>query len=510
MNLRTAYAKMAEGRQRYLQDADNLARLIDPSLQPLGQRIDELPHTHEGTQAHRSLASSLIRTMFPSGVKFFKMGLPAAIASAVSVSAGEQGVQALSQMFSGRENDVLSALAQKGSRSRFGPIIRRNLIEGQNVVFNSHDALRFYPLRSFVVEREAGMERIIIIREVRRPNPMDTNTNFGMNAGVHSANTQNADEQYATYTMVDYENWVVMVQEPGQDEAHASDDLNPAQFFCFVGEIPDIDDYVHGYAHAYIRLIAQINHADASLAEAMSIAAWNFPTVLAGSMTAARLAEFTKNPSGKPFLVESHDEIGWLGAGTKIGEWAFIAASKASWKSDLAAAFAMGIKDRFAGDQSATAILEIIDELSTQTQDLMSAYEETLQRRLVKSEIALHEMVNPLLPDLPVPITDIAEITITSGTAAIQAQKHFGDFIGQDIPIVKQLDPRVIVNGGAVLDAIRDARQIGRTDLYEVAQPNMPGGPIQNTQGGDPEDQTVMTPGGPQNPGLQSRVQPRS
>ena len=319
------------------------------------------------------------------------------------------------------------------------------------------------------------------------------------------------------YTMVDYAKGEVW-RQTDSDAPRRIQDESPHQWFVFSAEIPDVDDYAVGYAYNYIRLIAQIDHAESSLAEALADAAFNPLGVKTGTPLAYNLDQIRNRRSGDP-LVMSEGDIFRLSIGAKLADWRFVVGMRNDDKQELAEVFAQGIKDRpISQDTSATAVIEIIDEINTQASDVLTAYNETLQVALLRSELVLLELVEPLFPDLGAAAVDIVNPIVTTGITALERQRSLQRFVGMLGPL-KSLDPeRFIVNSGPIADeiskgmllegddfwSVRSDQQIQLEQLAAIAQAQnarAPAGGGQTTANGEgPRTETILTRGGPQPP----------
>lgn len=510
LDIRRIYDSLASKRDKFLDAAEDVAALTIPHIEPRGREIQATesrprqPYTHAGAMAVRSLGSSLFKIMMPPGVKWGELDLTPPIWQAIEVEVGLEQAEIFRRALSNRSSEVIESLDQKLSRSRGAKALRRNLVEGNTLIVNQTDSIRVYPLRSFVMERENGIPRLLVLKEEFEPDPAEQLM-------------KDRQEHEALYTMVRWPHKHPItgaiveggVWKQRNDQAAKSVNEHPAQYFVIVPEIPEYEDYSYSYTYDFLRLIAQINHGEQSLGEAMFAAAYNRPIIREGSSTAQRWAEFIRGRSGEPW-VGNVEDFGWFISNLKINDWAFIVQLMERWSLDLATAFAMGLKDRPVGTgTSATEVLQIVDELNTQIQDLHTAYEHSFQRALFMSELTLMESVNPLFgTTLPPQVQELMKIEITTGTTVLGRQQAMLKFGTQFLPAVAGLDPRLVVNGGPLVDAFSDAMPFRTENFYswqaEMPQPQMPeqaGMAEAGPNGQVPaREEVIMTPGGPQPP----------
>jgi hypothetical protein len=192
-----------------------------------------------------------------------------------------------------------------------------------------------------------------------------------------------------------------------------------------------------------------------------------------------------------------------------LGDWNFVVGMRNDDKQELAEVFAQGIKDRpISKDTSATAVLEIIDEINTQASDVLTGYAETLQAPMLKSEMSILEMIEPVFPNLPGRAADLVDSIVTTGISAIERQRSVQRFVGV-LGGLKQLDDQFLVHSKPIADELSkgmmlesdgfysEAEQAGGIEQLLAAGPGGGGG--SPTQNGSREE-TVMTNGGPQPP----------
>jgi hypothetical protein len=516
MNLQAIHEALASDGRRdtFLESANNAAKLIGPWLQPRGVEIpkNEWPHTPAGIMASRSLASFTLKSLMPKGITWGNLVFPARVLAALKQAAPAEPLAVLERRLLDRMRDIIKALNQKRVRSRSVKALHRNMAEGNTGVFNGPREIRFFPLRDLAVRREAGEVTHLSIAEEKLADPTDVD-----------ALKRPTNEREKQYTFIEYAKGKVWRQGPNQQSASEVKDEAPDQYWVFSPEIPDIDDYALGYAEFFRRLIAKINHAEASLGQAMTYAALNVPCARPGSFFSENPKWLLEREAGEIAPNASADDLTFVDTHSKIGDWGFVANILTLDREDLARVFAMGIKDRTLNREAATTILEIKDELDSQTVDMLTSYSETFLLPMLRSELAIFDRTIPLFPDIPADVRMVVEVELVTGESARETQRALDRLTMQVFPAIKLLDPTFVVNGKLLADRICQTISVPTDDLYgqlspeqvAMAQAAAAGGGAgvngELDQGVPTGNQdTVMTRGGPQNPSLQTAVQPGS
>jgi hypothetical protein len=496
------YEFLQPERERFLSFAEDSAELTLPWMSTRGDTLpssEKRPWTSEGTSGVRSLSSQTLKIIFPPGVTWGRLGFPPYVWDMIEKAAADpknkkvtpHHVRFLKDSLDIRTTDVINGLTQKNTRSRMATALLRNLIEGSTALNNTEDGLRIYPLRSHAVRRnEFGEVELLALHERIQADLMATDDarRFGKKTDI--------------WTAVDYLRGEVWRQVGDRGGPHLVENESVDQYFVFVSEIPDIENYPSSYTYNYLRLIAQIDHEEASLAEAMADAAWSPVGIREGSVLAEDPNKVMERKTGQP-LVHQEGDIFWPDKKGKLNDWAFVAGMKQDDKAELAAIFAKGIKDRpISPDTSATAVIQMIDELNTQTQDLLSAYEETLQRPLFKSEMAIQERRSPLFGELDTALRQMLRITVTTGVNALEKQRTLMRFAIQFLPAVRAMDERLRVNGVELADRMAEGMLIETEGIYEEIDPLVLALQQQLAAGGG------LTNGSPQ-PGALPRTEPK-
>ena len=502
------YNELVADREDYLDFAEDVAELTMPWLKPKGEDIEQTPWTSQGTSSVRNLSSQTTKLMFPVGVEWARIDFPSHVWATLDEKAADpkekvtiEHIVSLKDLLKERTQMAHRSLKKKNIRSRLGMALTRNLVEGSTVCHNTGAGMRVFPLRSIVVRRdEFGNVEFLVMKQEREPLPEEMQKQGSRQTGIQ-----------CSYTLVNYLTGEVWQQEPpatdGSDPVITLTEEPTDRYFCMVGELPDVDNYPVGYFYNFIRLIAAINHAEAALADAMSLASWNPLGIREGSALADDTDQITQRKTGEPVIMQEGDAFPAIQNQSKLGEWAFIGGILEHDKAELAAISAKGIKDRaMASDTSATAVIQMIDELNSQTQDLLSALEETLQRPLFQSEISLLEETNPLFDEETTALLGhLLDVTVITGINALEKQRTFMTFVTTAIPFAQQIDPTVEADGIAILDRMAETMLMDVEGIYRRKQQD----PLQQAAGAAPQNgsgqpqQNIMTRGGPQGPQTQ-------
>ena len=492
------YSQLVGERDIFLNYAEECARIFDPTIAPKGVPIRERPWTSEGISNLRSLTASLMKIQMPPGVLWGGVELPPEVWQHMEMLANagefEPGlVEQLRAKIRSRSNNLIGALALKNTRARYSAGLHRNLIEGNTAFRNSPEGLTIYPLRSIGVRRdEYGQLRLLAIHEEEEPDPM----------AVQEA--EDFDHKLETWTVIDYESREIWRQTGEEGDVERVEDEDPAWYFVMVPQTPDVGHYSIGYCWNYLRLLTQIDHAEASLAQALAFASWKPIGIREGSALADDPQGLMKTKSGDPVIMQDGDII-WPDTGRAIQDWGWVASMRNDDKAEAGNAFAKGLKDRpLSADMAATVALEIVDEINSETSDLLGSLEESAQKPLLNSESRLHDIIDPLFsgPDRAL-FGPLLRITVSTGINALDKQRSLGKMALQFLPMVLQMDPSVKANGIEILDRLGEGMLVKTEGMYsQKSQQEMlmeqAAAMGQGQQGG--REETIMTAGGPQPP----------
>ena len=498
------YDQLVEERDEFLTYAEECARLFAPAMSPRGIPNRERPWTSEGISALRSLASSVMKILWPPGVMWGQLDLPPEVWQELDRLATTEKVPAalvasLKAKLRARSNNLIGSLGQKNSRARFSAAVHRNLVEGNTGLRNSPEGLTIYPLRSIGVRRnEHGDVSLLAIHEEDRPDPM---------AVQELDDFKNVVE---TWTIIDYDKNEIWRQTGEDTAAERVEDEEVAWYWVLVPQMPDIGHYTIGYCWNYLRLLKQIDHAEASLAQALAFASWKPIGIREGSALADDPKGLMKKKTGEPVVMQDGDII-WPDTGRAIQDWGWVATMRNDDRGELGNAFAKGLKDRpLAHELSATAALEIVDEISSETSDLLGSYEETGQKPMLRSESRIQNLISPLFEEGDEQLLGpLLRVTVTTGINALEKQRSLARMALQFLPAVMQLDRSVQAHGIEILDRISESILVKTEGMYsEKSQQQMlmeQAAEMASRGGGGNQkkprrEESIMTAGGPQPP----------
>ncbi len=492
------YEFLTSPRASFIDFAVEAAKMTLPQLQPRGQILRERPYTSEGTSAVRSLGSATMKITMPPGVQWAKLDLPTwAWNKLIQLAqAGEippEKVVELKDRLDQRTQDIMRSLEQKNTRSRMAAAMLRNLVEGSTCINVTPLGLRIFPLRSHVVQRdEFGMVKLLACVEVA-------------DADLARSSDKNFEVTTKIWTLIDFERDEVWRQVGEGHDAipFLVEEESSSQWIVFVSEIPDVDHYPTSFVWNYLRLIKQLDHEEQSLGEAMADAAWTPVGIKEGSTLSDDPKQVLNTKTGEPIIMQEGD-IFYPEKRGKLNDWAFVAKMRQDDKQEIAALFAKGIKDRpIQGDTSATAVIQMIDELNSQTQDLLSAYEDTLQRPLIMAENEILERRDPLFGPEETVLRSLLKVTVTTGVNALDKQRQLMRFAIQVLPQLQAMDQTFQVHAMEIADRFSESLLLNTEGMYSQMQLPAGGGagPPGLTPGaGLPREETIMTRGGPQPP----------
>jgi hypothetical protein len=336
------------------------------------------------------------------------------------------------------------------------------------------------------VFRDAGELIYLIAREKFTPDPYTASVET---EGQTESERAGAEKRWL-YTLVDYTENVVAQQVGDGDVTEVNGDSR--QWFVVTGSIPDIEHYSTSYVYDHLGVIEEINHLSERLGEAASTAAWNIPLIRPGANVSAN--DLKDWPSGRP-LEEDPENLVWFTSGTKIGDWAFVATYREQLRQELASLFAMGIKDRVDRAATATAVLQIVGELDSQTQDLLAGIEETFQVPLVDAIMFVRGWDRLNVPGEEEKVRTI----ITTGQSALARETGFIKMVNMATQVKATLDPTLGVRGVKLMEEAAAVQQFELGDVfYEGGLPtDAPPGQTQTVGKGS----LMQTSGGPQREG---------
>lgn len=491
------------GRKKFLDRAEEIAKLTIPSIEPRGLLLSDVAYSHDGAQAIRGLSSSIRRVLMPPNRTWFKLQLTAEVQQQITSAVAQSGNNAEAtkaqidlvirdQMVEG-EKKINSYLHRRKVKSRIARAITRNLIEGFNVIRVLKDQVNLLPLRMIAAYRQLGELRFYVLKEEA-------------SIDVKSFDANNGKATYI-YTMIDVVNSEVW-QSQNDGEAKkvdpAIDGGDSRQYIAFNSEMPDTEHYPDSFGYTFLTLFNEIDALVMDLGEAAANAAW----AVLGIDPASSLSptEVINWKSGQAYKF-SPEQLQWLSSATKLTDFGIVNARLETLQEERRRVFGAGVRDRAPGDVTATQILQEVEELDEQTADLLVNYDETLLVPLATAVAVVEGILAFDVPGVESPI----EAIVTTGNSALQRQVSIGRML-QAMPIIQNLDPALYNRP----NTFKLTAEIQGFDEYtdDVLQAEVPPEPIEavdETSGAEQAPAPIagsikQTAGGPQ-PELQDEIQ---
>jgi hypothetical protein len=496
--------RASQGRKKFLDRAEEIAKLTIPSIEPRGLPLTDVAYSHDGAQAIRGLSSSIRRVLMPPNRTWFKRQLTTKVQQEVERAvAGARGdVEAQlaqinllirNEMVQG-EKQINAYLHRRKVKARIARAITRNLIEGFNVIRVLTDQINVFPLRLITAYRQHGELKFYILKEEK---PIDVRS-FGDDSKVVPG---------SIYTLIDVVNKEVwQSQNDGQAEKvdPMVDGGDWRQYVAFNSEMPDTEHYPDSFGYTFLTLFNEIDALVMDLGEAAANAAWAVLGISPESSLTT--TEVTKWRSGQVYKF-SPEQLAWLSSATKLTDFGIVNKRLETLQAERRKVFGAGVRERSPGDVTATQILQEVEELDEQTADLLVNYDETLLVPLATAVGVVERIDTIEIPGIGSPI----ETIVTTGNSALQRQ----------ISIMRMLQAMNIIQGLAPDLFNRRATfkltaEIEGFDEYvdDVLQAEVPPEPIEPTDETSRAEQPApevagsikQTAGGPQ-PQVQGEIQ---
>lgn len=482
MNIVAAYQRLTEERDFWLDRAETVARVTRPDIcvradgcgrtrsamaayeaaqgrTTLAQDFE--PFSHDGSLAVSMLSASIMAINWPEAAPWLSIGLHPEAQRAVMAQFAANGVEASEAVLAIGEvrrsavDSVMDWLGRANARSIMGAAVSRSLIEGPvlvNCVAGDEPEVRIYPLRSFVMRR-AGSRLAFAILE--REKDDDVFADEVVNAEKPTEKARNR-----LYTCIDWKSGKVHEQLGDQRSANVIDSA-AATWFVLENEIEVVNNYSPGHVYRFKGLLQHINDLTMGMGEAAAIASWNVLGNRGGIMSAH---ELVKLRSGQGFEGDP-DDYGWLTAGAKIADWAFVDSYLEKLRAMLRklTTSVEGAWQR-RREVTATEVAENVKEVERYAESLAVATG-MAQWRMAKAVMAVLGMDRLLIGGRP-----ILSPTITSGVAALQKEIEREQNI-RTLATVKGISPETIFDARLLLEV---ARRGGSSSIPEgiiVPQP---------------------------------------
>lgn len=430
-------------RELALNRAEEIAKLTLPSLMPKGQGIgdDDMAYSNEGAQAVRNLASNTRRLLMPDTQGWFILTVQESIRQALL---GAQGVnpaavdQFITEGLTRGEKLIREYHGRQMVKSRISRAILRNLVEGLTGMRILRDRITIFPLNQVINYRTGGeLEFWIAMEDVRTSAPEFSK----------KVETSGDREAPKLYTLVDVVNKEVWQQRSDQEQAGqvkalgetgGVDGGDARQWLLFSSEIPDRSHYPDGFCYNFITLFGELDYLLEQFGQAAHLAAWAVLCIhpASGINSQEVSGDGQSIPGWKSGDVKLCDPklMAWITSAVKLADWSAVMTRIQDLRLDKNRIFGR-LRELPAGEQTATYVLSLMQEIDEQTADLLGTYEETLQGPMVTASAVVTDVafraVNGTDPIMPV---------ITTGASALQRQVRAGRML-QGMSIVQGLDP---------------------------------------------------------------------
>lgn len=429
---------VGEGRQHFVDAAQEVADISLPALRPDGTQIEVQPYSSLPGKAIRGLASRLAKTLFPASTPWYDYILTAGVDARINLldDKAQADVRAeLKDLFAERRDLVFKFMAHRQVKAKITSLIRRLLVEGQVGMQVLKNKVRTFPLRQIAVKRHSGDLTFWIIKELR----MATAKDFDRHG---------ASPESFIYTLVDVHNKEVsqQIDNEAPESMGGKDGGDVRQYLLPVGEFPEHEDYVHGFAWHFKGLLNEVDNLAASLGEATANAAW--AVLLINQVAGVTAEEVQRQWRTGHAAIANAEHFQWLTSGVKLSDWQFVGAVLNDLRGDLREIF-LDEEPSLQPDVTATAILRRIERIDAQTADLSTALETTLQVPLVTA-IEVAQGLGAIEVEA---VEEPIQIAITTGSSALQQDMRSMRAL-QKIDLVKKIDPSVAVDGLALLNEI--------------------------------------------------------
>ena len=498
----TEEGQPAHGRQKFLDRAEEIARLTIPSIEPRGVLLTDVAYSHDGAQAIRALSSGIRRILFPPDRTPYKLQIATEVQSRIDAAVAKAGgdsegqIQQIDtiirdQMIEG-EKQIQSYLQRHKVKSRIARAITRNLIEGFTVLRVLKDQINVFPLRLIAAYRQHGDLKFYVLKEEK---PVDFKS--------FDDNKRGKGYIYTLIDIVNKEVWQSQNDGEAEKVKPEVDGGDYRQYVAFNSEMPDTEHYPDSFGYAFLTLFNEIDALVMDLGEAAANAAW---AVLGISIESSLSpTEVTAWKSGQAYKFAA-DQLEWLSSATKLTDFGIVNKRLESLQVERRKIFGAGIRDRAPGDVTATQILQEVEEIAEQTADLLVNFDETLVAP-VGIAITVVQKINTIeLPD----IGSLIEVIVTTGNSTLQRQVSIMRML-RAMQLIQGLDP-TLYNRQATfkLTAEIEGFEEYMDDVLQAEVPAEPMEGIDETSGAEQPATEVagsikQTAGGPQ-PELQGEI----
>ena len=168
---RKRYDSLTAYRTQYLNIAISCAELTLPYLirQDLSQQKSSVlnlttPWQSIGAKGVMSLSSKLMLALFPTQTSFFKLQVDESkLSEIVDTQANPEVKTQLEQSLAQIERQIIDNIAESNDRIVLNQALKHAIVTGNGLCYMGPDAMKFYPLNRYVVDRDGNDNVIEII-----------------------------------------------------------------------------------------------------------------------------------------------------------------------------------------------------------------------------------------------------------------------------------------------------------------------------------------------------------
>lgn len=499
----TEEGRPAHGRKKFLDRAEEIAKLTIPSIEPRGLLLSDVAYSHDGAQAIRGLSSSIRRVLMPPNRTWFRLQLTADMQQKIEAAVAESGGDSdaimaqidltIRDRMVESEKQINSFLHRRKVKSRIARAITRNLIEGFNVIRVLKDQVNVFPLRLITAYRQHGELKFYVLKEEKAMDVKSFDDNDGAPIYI-----------YTLIDVVNKEVWQSQSDGEAQKVKPEVDGGDYRQYIAFNSEMPDTEHYPDSFGYMFLTLFNEIDALVMDLGEAAANAAWAVLGISPESSLSP--TEVINWKSGQAYKF-SPEQLQWLSSATKLTDFGIVNKRLETLQAERRKVFGAGVRDRSPGDVTATQILQEVEELDEQTADLLVNFDETLLVPLATGVAVVEGILEFEVPGVESPI----EAIVTTGNSALQRQISIMRML-QAMPIIQSLDPG-LYNRRATFELTAEIEGFDEytKDVLQAEVPPQPIKPVDETSGAEQPAPEVagsikQTAGGPQ-PQLQGEIQ---
>lgn len=426
MDIFKLYNDCLSERNEYLDEAQQIAELTIPSLMPRsdkGSSVHSLkigeatygskpvlnrPYSDAGARALKGFASTLVSTLSPSNVRFFRL-IPDP-----TLPLDESQTKQVSEIFRKQEQRIESFLAQHNFYAFSNSCLRRLLVEGQEgIKVDAENGFMNYPLRALATKRHFGRLIYAIFEEVKT---------------VKDENEPGKYKSVPHFIYVNYQTKEVWSQTKGQEKAKKTDESS-RQYIIAVSDSPVDENYARAFYSDHLGLLAAINQHSEDLLTAEASCAWK-PMIYSGPPEIST-KQIAQTKSNEIMRLNDPTWINWVNTGGSISDWNFIWVMLKEKEETIQYISAAGLASRAGQIQTATEVNAIRSELDSLVGSTAQVISESYYKNVI---IGVMEVLNiqgelkKAFADNGVTLTDemvdkLVQPIVVSGTPALAREQ---------------------------------------------------------------------------------------